>query len=65
MPLLYFEVYCARCGKGLCNLTSVDESKGIKVEVKPCPECMKHAESDGFDKGFLEGLSSGSKTIEE
>jgi hypothetical protein len=49
VPLLYFEVYCAACGNGLCNLTTVDERNGIKVEVKPCPECLKSARSQGFD----------------
>lgn len=55
MPLIYFEVYCAKCGKGLCNLTTVDESNGIKLEVKPCPECLRGAASEGFDKGFIKG----------
>jgi len=51
MPLLYFEVFCADCGKGLCKLTTVDERSGIKLEIKPCPECLKDAENDGFLKG--------------
>jgi len=55
MPLIYFEVYCANCGEGLCKLTTVDERSGIKLEIKPCPECLKNSESDGFDKGFLKG----------
>ncbi|MEN6461095.1 MAG: hypothetical protein ABFC94_06990 [Syntrophomonas sp.] len=55
MPLIYFEVLCAKCGNGLCNLTTVDERSGVKLEVKPCPECLKDAESDGFDKGFFKG----------
>lgn len=53
MPLIYFEVFCARCGMGLCGLTTVDERNGLKVEVQPCPQCLKDAESKGFDKGFL------------
>jgi len=56
MPLIYFEVYCANCGKGLCNLTTVDETNGIKIVIKPCPECLKNAESDGFDKGISKGF---------
>ena len=55
MPLLYFEVYCANCGEGLCKLTTVDETNGIKVEIKPCPACLKDAECEGFDKGFIKG----------
>lgn len=53
MPLIYFEVYCAKCGRGLCPLTTVDERSGVKVEVMPCPECLKAAENDGFDKGLF------------
>jgi hypothetical protein len=65
MPLIYFEVLCAKCGKGLCNLTTVDERNGVKLEVKPCPECLKNAESDGFDKGFFEGREVGKAQAEE
>lgn len=52
MPLIYFEVFCSNCGKGLCNLTTVDERSGLKVEVQPCPNCLKAAETEGFNKGF-------------
>ena len=55
MPLIYFEVYCANCGEGLCKLTTVDERSGINLEIKPCPECLKVAESEGFNIGFLKG----------
>jgi hypothetical protein len=65
MPLIYFEVYCAKCGKGLCNLTTVDERSGVKIEVKPCPDCLKGAESDGFNKGFWEGCEVTRVQIEE
>ncbi len=65
MPLIYFEVYCAKCGKGLCNLTTVDERSGINIEIKPCPECLKGAESNGFDKGFIKGCEfTGEQTVE-
>ncbi len=53
MPLLYFEVYCARCGKGLCKHTTVNERSGVNIEIQPCPECLKDAEKTGFDKGYL------------
>jgi hypothetical protein len=58
MPLIYFEVICAKCGRGLCNLTTVDERSGVTLEIKPCPECLKNAESDGFDKGFSKGCEA-------
>lgn len=52
MPLLYFEVFCANCGNGLCKLTTVDERSGVKLEITPCPECLKNAESNGFNQGL-------------
>lgn len=55
MPLLYFEVYCANCGEGLCKLTTVDERSGVNLEIKPCPKCLEDAENKGFDKGFING----------
>ena len=55
MPLLYFEVYCADCGEGLCKLTTVNEKSGVNLEIKPCPKCLKDAENGGFDKGFIKG----------
>ena len=65
MPLIYFEVYCANCGGGLCKLTTVDERSGIKLEIKPCPKCLKDAESDGFDKGILKGREVSREQPEE
>ncbi len=65
MPLIYFEVYCANCGEGLCKLTTVDERSGIKLEIKPCPECLKYAESDGFDKGLFKGCEVTREQAEE
>ncbi|MDD3364169.1 MAG: hypothetical protein PHZ03_04255 [Syntrophomonas sp.] len=65
MPLIYFEVYCANCGEGLCKLTTVDERSGIKLVIKPCPECLKDAEIDGFDKGFFKGCEVTREQAEE
>jgi hypothetical protein len=57
MPLIYFEVYCSNCGTGLCKITTVDQRSGINIEIKPCPKCLKDAESEGFDKGFIKGCA--------
>lgn len=55
MPLLYFEVYCADCGQGLCKLTTVNEKNGVSLEIKPCPECMQKAKRDGYNEGSSQG----------
>lgn len=65
MPLIYFEVYCADCGEGLCKFTTVDERCGVKLEVKPCPKCLKEAEIKGLDKGFARSSTGAGKKTEE
>lgn len=65
MPLIYFEVYCANCGGGLCKHTTVDEKSGVKLEIEPCPECLKTAENDGFNKGLLIGSEPNRDQVEE
>lgn len=55
MPLIYFEVFCANCGEGLCKLTTVDEKNGVNIEIKPCPKCLQEAEKRGFDRGVIKG----------
>lgn len=65
MPLIYFEVFCAKCGNGLCKLTTVDERSGIKLEVQPCPECLKEAENAGLDKGLLRAFENTREYVEK
>lgn len=65
MPLLYFEVYCAKCGKGLCKHTIVNEKSGVNIEIQPCPECLKDAEKAGFNKGFSTGSELSGKPAKE
>jgi len=58
MPIMQveFEVYCRECDEGLCNFTSVELDKdGIKVRVKPCPNCMDRAEDRGYSRGYDRG----------
>ncbi len=61
MPLIYFEVFCANCGEGLCKLTTVNETNGLNIEIEPCPKCLQDAENKGFSKGLQEGRD-GSRT---
>lgn len=66
MPLIYFEVFCAICGEGLCKLTTVDEKNGLNLEVQPCPKCLQIAENNGFNRGFAKGCeASCSETINQ
>ena len=57
MPSIDFEVYCSKCGYGLCNSTKVNQgSRGIIVEIEPCPECLKSAYDEGHTDGYDKGL---------
>lgn len=50
-----FEVYCGKCGAGLCNQTSTENRRGTnRVTVDPCEKCLDEAEATGFDKGKAE-----------
>lgn len=53
-----FEVYCARCGAGLCNQTKTEDASHsysrhhpAKVTVEPCKNCLEEAEQEGYEKG--------------
>jgi len=60
MPSIDFEVYCSKCGYGLCNSTKVDQRRGgVVMEIEPCPECLKGAKSDGYDEGHADGYDKG------
>ena len=52
MPSIDFQVYCGSCGEGLCNLTTVSDRYGVKVEVEPCPKCMESSKEDGYGEGY-------------
>jgi predicted RNase H-like nuclease (RuvC/YqgF family) len=40
MPSIDFEVYCGRCGEGICKYTNVS---GTEITVE-CPRCAKEIE---------------------
>ena len=55
-----FEVYCGKCGAGLCNQSNGIDSSGrrwAKVEVMPCESCLEDAKSDGYSAGYDEGYN--------
>ena len=54
-----FEVFCARCGAGLCNQTDTRTSfnrREPQITVEPCDNCISQAadkaRSDGYDEGY-------------
>ena len=47
-----FEVWCAECGEGLCNLTSETDRRGkTGIDVSPCPTCLARAKTEGEEAG--------------
>lgn len=53
-----FEVFCARCGAGLCNNseTSKTSRRGmLAVTVTPCKKCDEDADEAGYDRGRRDG----------
>ena len=57
-----FEVYCEKCGAGLCPNTSTEEAdrnrRYPRAYVEPCEKCLSDAKSDGYDEGYQEGEKS-------
>lgn len=53
MPALIFNVYCATCGAGLCNQTSVN---GPDISVEVCQACLTKAKDEGYDEGYEDAL---------
>jgi len=47
-----FEVFCDKCGAGLCGDTTV---KGSSVYVAPCGSCLTEARDGGYENGYEEG----------
>jgi hypothetical protein len=50
------DVYCGKCGNGICHLTSVSQNN---FHVEPCDRCMEEAEEKGHSKGWDEGYKEG------
>jgi RNase P subunit RPR2 len=69
-----FEVYCEKCGAGICNNANTRSSykRGMaQVTITPCENCLKNAYEEGkqeghdeakneiYDKAFDEGVKCG------
>lgn len=49
-----FEVFCAKCNSGLCNVSDFRKSRGRgynQLIVEPCATCLEEAREDGRDQG--------------
>lgn len=49
------EIYCDTCGDGLCNQSTgaTTRNRGASsIRVEACKNCMKEAESKGYDEGY-------------
>lgn len=49
------EVFCDKCGEGLCNQTSVGHTtkRGQPYfSVEPCKKCLKNIEEESYKKGY-------------
>jgi len=52
------EVYCARCGAGLCNQTESTFTRTRQqpsFRVEPCEKCLEAAREEGYDAGLDAG----------
>ena len=53
-----FEVYCDKCGKGICRNTT---TKGNSIYVSPCLACLETEKNEGHAEGYDEGHAEGYK----
>lgn len=57
-----FEVFCGRCGDGLCNNSSTRLSRNRgepQVVVNPCQTCLTEERNEGYKEGESEGYAGG------
>jgi len=58
---LDFEVFCAKCGYGLCHLSTTRKSRRRgepQVEVGLCPRCIEDIKEEAFEAGRQAGVES-------
>ena len=63
-----FDVYCARCGAGLCNQSSAFDAtrnKGCRVDVEPCERCLDDAKDAGINEGYDTAVEGFERAKEE
>jgi len=47
-----FDVYCAKCGAGICHNVEVDDRGGvIRLYIDPCDDCLKNEYDEGYSDG--------------
>ena len=57
-----FEVFCDRCGAGMCSNTEVTigRSRGIpQLRITPCDKCLDNERKEGYNEGYEEGKDEG------
>jgi len=54
-----FEVYCGRCGSGMCHLADADyqHRRDPRITIEPCEKCLEASKEEGYDKGYKDGLA--------
>lgn len=53
-----FEVYCGKCGAGLCQQSEVrkgDWRSQPGINVDPCEKCLEEAKDEGDEEGYQRG----------
>ncbi len=61
-----FEVYCDRCGAGLCNATNVvTDYRGTRANVEPCTACLENERDKGYDEGYDQGVADNEESHED
>lgn len=59
------ELYCAKCGEGICaNGTATKKRRQECFVIEPCEKCLERAESSGFDKGHEKGYAEAQDAYE-
>ena len=58
------EIYCAKCGAGICNnaeATRTKQRNEPSFRIQPCEDCLEDARKEGHDEGYKQGEEEGKK----
>lgn len=61
------EVFCAKCGEGLCNQTEFTTTRyrgEPSFRVMPCERCLAEAHDDGYNEGHDKGFEQAREQYE-
>ena len=57
------EIYCAKCGTGICSNATPRTDRYNRNEptfdIEPCATCLENEKSEGHDEGYKEGYDDG------